>query len=90
MKNKSKIKVMILTIIIIYACYILVHQQMTIKNKKIQLENCKIELQKVNDQHQKLLDTIKMSETNRYVEQLARERLGFLKQGETVVVNKKD
>src|SRR3712207_7022902 len=55
----------ILTIIIIYACYILVHQQMTIKNKKIQLENCKIELQKVNDQHQKLLDTIKMSETNR-------------------------
>ncbi|WP_275936077.1 hypothetical protein [Clostridium haemolyticum] len=34
MKNKSKIKVMILTIIIIYACYILVHQQMTIKNKK--------------------------------------------------------
>ncbi|AYF53818.1 septum formation initiator family protein [Clostridium botulinum] len=90
MKNKSKIKVMILTIIIIYACYILVHQQMTIKNKKIQLENCKIELQKVNDQHQRLLDTIKMSETNRYVEQLARERLGFLKQGETVVVNKKD
>ncbi|WP_242947214.1 septum formation initiator family protein [Clostridium haemolyticum] len=49
-----------------------------------------MELQKVNDQHQKLLDTIKMSETNRYVEQLARERLGFLKQGETVVVNKKD
>ncbi|AEB74841.1 FtsB family cell division protein [Clostridium botulinum] len=90
MKNKNKIKVMILTIIMIYACYILVHQQITIKNKKAQLENCKIELQKVNDQHQKLLDTIKMSETNRYVEQLARERLGFLKQGETVVVHKKD
>lgn len=90
MNNKGKIKVMILTIIMIYACYILVHQQMTIKEKKFQLENGKIQLQKVNEDHKRLLDTIKMSETNRYVEQLSRERLGYLKQGETVVVDKKD
>lgn len=90
MKNKKKIKNIILTAMVIYACYIAVHQQITIKNKKIQLENCKAELQKVDDQHQKLVDTIKMSETNRYVEELARERLGFVKHGESAVVQKKD
>ncbi|MCY6485716.1 septum formation initiator family protein [Clostridium aestuarii] len=90
MKKKSKFKNLIIAFIGLYVCYILVSQQITIRNKRVQLEQCKKELQEVNENQQKLLDETEMSKTYRYVEKLARERLGFIKQGENVVVQKQD
>lgn len=90
MKKKSKLKTIAGIFVLTYVCYILVTQQITIKNKRLQLEEYKAELNKANEEHKKLLDEKEMSKTSRYVEKLARERLGFIKQGETVVAEKKD
>jgi cell division protein FtsB len=86
MKKRSKLKTIAGIFILTYVCYILVSQQITIRNKKLQLNEHTAELKKVSDEHQQLLDEKEMSKTYRYVEKLARERLGFIKQGESVVV----
>jgi cell division protein FtsB len=88
MKKKSKLKTIVGIFVLTYVCYILVSQQITIKNKRVQLDEYKAELRKANDEHQQLLDEEKMSKTYRYVEKLARERLGFIKQGESSVLDK--
>lgn len=86
--KKSKIKIISVTFILLYVCYILVSQQITIMNKKAQLEDSKLELEKVTNENLKLKDEKGMSETDRYMEKLSRERLGFIKQGENVIVDK--
>lgn len=88
MKKKSKLKTIVGIFVLTYVCYILVSQQITIKNKRVQLDEYKAELRKASDEHQQLLDEEKMSKTYRYVEKLARERLGFIKQGESSVLDK--
>ncbi|MCY6371964.1 FtsB family cell division protein [Clostridium ganghwense] len=88
MKKKFKFKSIIIIFIIFYVCYMLISQQITIKNKKAQLQQYKTELQEVSKEHQRLVDETKMSKTYRYVEKLARERLGFIKQGENAVMQK--
>ncbi|KOA18771.1 cell division protein FtsL [Clostridium homopropionicum DSM 5847] len=87
--KKSKIKMISVTFILLYVCYILVSQQITIMNKKAQLEDSKLELERVTNENLKLKDEKGMSETDRYMEKLSRERLGFIKQGENVIVEKK-
>lgn len=86
-KSKSKLKNLILAAIFIYLGYTFIHQEIVMNKKKAILTNYTIELEKVEDENKSLLDQIKMSNTFRYVEKLARERLGFIKEGETVVVN---
>lgn len=88
MKKKFKLKSVITISIVCYVCYILVNQQITIKNKRAQLQQCKLELEEVTKERQRLLDETKMSKSYRYVEKLARERLGFIKQGESAVIQK--
>lgn len=90
MKKKSKLKTVAVIFVLTYVCYILVSQQITLRNKKAQLNEYMSELNKVNDEHQQLLDEKEMSKTYRYVEKLARERLGFIKQGESVVVGRNE
>lgn len=90
MKKKSKIKKICIAFLSIYVCYILINQQIIMKNKDIELEKYKAELSKVTDKNQKLTDETSMSSTYRYLEKLAREKLGLIKQEETVVVQKKD
>lgn len=87
--KKSKIKMISVTFILLYVCYILVSQQITIMNKKAQLEDSKLELERVTNENLELKDEKGMSETDRYMEKLSRERLGFIKQGENVIVDKK-
>lgn len=89
MNRKSRVKKITIISIIMYICYIVVTQQVTIKSKKAQLEKRKAELSNITNEHQKMLDKTKMSETYRYVEKLARERLGFIKQGENAVIQEK-
>ncbi|MFU0824382.1 FtsB family cell division protein [Clostridium sp.] len=90
MERKSKIKKIGTVLLLGYVCYILVNQQITIRNKRIQLQTYKVELDKTIKEHERLVDETKISKTYRYVERLAREKLGFIKQGENAVIQKND
>lgn len=90
MKRKIKGKNVIFVLIVSYVCYIFVSQQITMRNIKNQIADKKIEEQKSKEKNQKLQDEVKMSKSDMYVEKLARERLGLIKQGETPVIDTKN
>lgn len=80
---------MIFVCILFYACYIFINQQIAIHKIKNEITQKKLEEQKVKDKNKKLQDEVKMSESDMYIEKLARERLGLIKQGEIPVIDTK-
>lgn len=90
MKRKIKGKNVIFVLIVSYVCYIFVSQQITMHNIKNQIADKKIEEQKAKEKNRKLQDEVKMSKSDMYIEKLARERLGLIKQGETPVIDTKN
>lgn len=81
---------MIFILIVCYVLYVFISQQVTMQKIKNQIADKKIEEQKVKDKNQKLQDEVKMSKLDMYIEKLARERLGLIKQGETPVIDSKN
>lgn len=88
--KKSKIKKIGVAFIFLYVCYILLSQQITIKNKRAELENYNAELKAVTEEYKELKDKTELTKTNRYVERLAREKLGLIKEGENTVIQQKN
>ncbi|WP_446898052.1 FtsB family cell division protein [Clostridium sp. LBM24168] len=89
-KAKIKIKNIVALLLTLYVSYIFVNQQITMWNIKKQINDKYAEEQKMKEKNIKLQDEIKMSTSDMYIEKLARERLGFIKQGETPVINIKN
>ncbi|SHI08051.1 cell division protein FtsL [Clostridium collagenovorans DSM 3089] len=89
MKKFSKIKPVLLVVAIAYVAITLVNQQVTIFRQKREVKKWEDELVKIEAENQKLKDNVKMSEDENYIERIAREKLGLIKEGETTVMNKK-
>ncbi|MFC0904717.1 septum formation initiator family protein [Clostridium sp. MT-14] len=87
MKIKVKWKNIFFLLLVLYIGYIFVSQQITMQNIKKQIVERKTEEQKLKVKNQKLQDEIKMSASDIYIEKLAREKLGLIKQGETPVID---
>ncbi|WP_416175675.1 FtsB family cell division protein [Clostridium sp.] len=87
---KIKPKNVIVLLLALYVGYIFVSQQITMWNIKKEINNKYVEEQKIKQKNIKLQDEVKMSTSDMYIEKLARERLGFIKQGETPVINIKN
>lgn len=90
MKVKFKAKNIIVMLLVLYAGYIFVNQQITIRNIKKKISNKNLEEQRVKQKSIKLQEEVNMSTSSMYIEKLAREKLGFIKQGETPVINTKN
>lgn len=90
MKKKFKPKKLLYVFIFAYVCYIFASQQVTMYRIKKQIADKQLQEQKIKEKNEKLQDEVKMSKTDDYVEKLARERLGLIKQGETPVINAKN
>lgn len=89
MRKFSKIKPVLLVVAIAYVAITLVNQQVTIFRQKREVKKWEEELVKIEAENQKLKDNVKMSEDENYIERIAREKLGLIKEGETTVMNKK-
>lgn len=89
MKKKFKLNTIVFFIIIIYGTYIFLVQTVNMTKIKTQINSYGCELQKLKERNQKLSDQVKMSKSDAYIERLAKEKLGFIKEGETSVIDKK-
>lgn len=87
MNKKFKWKNIIFILILFYAGYVFINQQIAIHKIKNEIAQKKLEEQKVKNKNKKLQDEVKMSESDVYIEKLARERLGLIKQGEIPVID---
>ena len=90
MKKKLTIKSVGLAFVVVYVCYILVQQQATMIRQKKEIQKYNVELQKKKEEKKILQDEVELSKTNKYVEKLAREILGLVKEGETPVMDNKN
>ncbi|AYD41489.1 septum formation initiator family protein [Clostridium fermenticellae] len=90
MKKFFKPKKILYVLLIGYICYIFANQQITMNRIKKQVADKQLQEQKIKEKNEKLQDEVKMSKTDNYVEKLARERLGLIKEGETPVINTKN
>lgn len=59
-------------------------------NIKEQIAERRTDEQRAKVKNQRLQDEVKMSVSDMYIEKLAREKLGLIKQGETPVINNKN
>lgn len=87
MRKRLNFKTLITFLLIIYVSYTLVNQEIILFKSKKEISQGIDELQKVKDINLKLLDEVKQSSTDSYIERLARERLGLIKDGEVPIVN---
>lgn len=89
MKKKIKVTKIMKLLLLIYVAYALISQQITMSRISGDIEVQKAQSQKLQEKNQKLQDELKRANNDDYVEKLARERLGFIKQGETTVIGNK-
>lgn len=90
MKKKFNIKGIILVFVLVYVSYLFIQQQVTMGRQKKELQKYSVELQKKKEQKKTLQDEVELSKTDKYIEKLAREILGLVKEGETPVMDNKN
>jgi cell division protein FtsB len=87
MKRKLDIKFLLKIFVILYAFYIIISQQITMQRQKVEISNWQQELQKVKEENLRLQDEVKISKEDKYIQKLAREKLGLIKEGETPIID---
>ncbi len=87
MKKKITLKNFIIILLLICSVYTVVNQQIRMQKIKKQVTNEQNRLNTLKKENQKLQDEVNLSKTDRYMEKLARERLGYVKPNETPVIN---
>lgn len=88
---KSKIiKRVLMVSILVYVMFIFIKQQTIINRQDEDMSKYSLELEKYRKENEKLQDEMKLAEDNKYVEKLAREKLGLVKEGETPVIENKE
>ncbi|MCJ7687933.1 MAG: septum formation initiator family protein [Clostridiaceae bacterium] len=90
MKKKFSIKTVILAFALVYVFYVLIQQQITMVRQKKDIQKYNVELQRKTEENKLLQDEVELSKTDKYLEKLAREILGLVKEGETPVMDKKN
>ncbi|MGL5378811.1 FtsB family cell division protein [Clostridium sp.] len=89
MKKRLSLKNVI--IILLFAVFILsyIRQGLTMKRIQADIESNQNQLEELKDKNTRLEAELKKAESDEYLEKLARERLGMVKDGEQVVNPKK-
>lgn len=88
MGKKLILKKVLLSLAAVYVGYILISTQLAMERIKKELNVSQQELIKLKDKNQKLQDEVSLSKTDAYIEKVARERLGLIKEGEAPVIKK--
>lgn len=87
--RKISFRKVVICFIGIYVCFILVSQQMTLSRQNKDINEYTSQLQQAEKKNQKLQDEIKLSNDDSYIEKLAREKLGLIREGEYPVIDSK-
>ncbi|MCM8709562.1 septum formation initiator family protein [Clostridium sp. SYSU_GA19001] len=88
MNKKLNLKKVLIILASCYVGYILVSTQLVMVKIKKEIKVNQQELSKLKQKNQQLQDEVNISKTDAYIEKLARERLGLIKEGETPVISK--
>jgi cell division protein DivIC len=90
MRKRFNLKTIGVIIAFLYAGGIFTGQRVNAYKLRLEIQKQQSELQKVKERNQRLQDEVKMSRMDMYIEKLARERLGLIKEKETPVIHSTD
>ncbi len=86
-KKRMNLKNMVIIILIAILVISYVRQELTMNKIKKDIEAKQTQLNELQDKNKKLQDEVNQSSTDEYIERMARERLGMIKEGEKVITN---
>lgn len=86
-KNKIKLSGLLLAVLLIYFSYITIEQQKIIENKDHELTEVHALIAEETKLKAKLGEQFKAVNTDEYLEKAARQKLGFVKEGERVFID---
>lgn len=86
-KKRMNLKNMVIIILIAILVISYVRQELTMNKIHKDIEAKHTRLNELQDKNKKLQDEVNQSSTDEYIERMARERLGMIKDGEKVITN---
>lgn len=89
MEKKPKIKGIILVLLLVYLSYMFLNLEVSIRRKKSEVAKKQQEVIELKKENARLKDTVKISNSDLYIEKIAREECGLVKEGETPVIDNK-
>ncbi len=87
--KKFSLKKIVILFIAFYVGFIFINQQIIMFRQHRDIEEYTSELKAAQEKNKQLQDKIKLSNDNKYIEKLAREKLGLIKEGESPVIDSK-
>ena len=87
MEKKLILKKVIIAGFIVFFAFSYIRQSLTMNRIQKEIDNKQLQLDEVNQKNERLQDEVEKinSDSPDYLEKLAREKLGMIKPGETVV-----
>lgn len=86
-KKSSKLGLLALAVFFLYFAYVFVDQQKIIYNKEIEMQNIQEKISEESKQGEELKKQKEMLNSDEYIEKVAREKLGMVKEKERVFVD---
>ena len=85
--KKKKLTRFLMIAIVLYACYVLIQQQVRIHDIDAEMAAYQQKIESAQSENEELNNTKGLLETDEYYEKLARQRLGLVKPDEKVFVH---
>lgn len=86
-KKRMNLKNVVIIILIAIFCISYIRQEITMNKIQKEIEAKQTQLNELESKNKKLQDEVNQSSTDQYIERMARERLGMIKEGEKVITN---
>lgn len=87
MRGRVNVKNLIILSLVTLFCISFARQEITMRRLNKDIESKHKQLKELSDKNKNLQDEVNESTTDKYIERLARERLGMIKKGEKVIIN---
>lgn len=87
--RKFNYKRIVLLVAGLYVGFIFVNQQIIMFRQHRDIQKYTAELNSVEEKYEKLQEEFKLSQDDEYIERIAREKLGLIKEGEQTVLPSK-
>lgn len=87
MKKKINLKSVVIVVLVAIFCISYIRQEITMNKIRKEIESKQTQLNELESKNKKLQDEVNQSSTDKYIERMARERLGMIKEGEKVITN---
>ena len=87
-KLKFRTKLLFVVLFLGYFLSIVIQQEIEMHSQQARIDDLRQEISQVQHYNETLTRQIKHTQSDEYIEQAARDRLGWVKEGETIFIEK--